>query len=67
MPCSMRPTPPRGQKGLRAAGGRSLNTVQNYRQIADYEGDPPSLEDTTEALRLAEAFVAEIRALFFPD
>lgn len=50
---------------MAASFGRSLNTVQNFRLIADYEGDSPILDDTTEAVRLAEAFVAEIRAVFF--
>jgi uncharacterized protein (UPF0332 family) len=54
------------QTGQVAASlGKALNTVQNFRQIADYQGDPPSLEDTAEALRLAEVFVAEIKSAFF--
>jgi uncharacterized protein (UPF0332 family) len=56
------------QKGhVEACLGRALSTVQNFRQIADYEGDPPALSDTAEALRLAETFVAQIGAIFFAN
>lgn len=44
-----------------AALGRSLNQVQRLRQIADYVGDPPSLEDAHWAMAQAEAFVAALR------
>lgn len=54
------------QKGfIEASLGKALNTVQNFRQIADYEGDPPDLADTAEVLKLAETFVAQIGAIFF--
>jgi uncharacterized protein (UPF0332 family) len=42
--------------------GRAINQVQRLRQIADYVGDPPSLEDATWAVAQAEAFVAAMRA-----
>jgi uncharacterized protein (UPF0332 family) len=40
--------------------GRSINKVQRLRQLADYVGDPPSLEDATLAVAEAKAFVAAI-------
>ncbi len=40
--------------------GRSINKVQRLRQLADYVGDPPSLEDATLAVAEAETFVAAI-------
>jgi uncharacterized protein (UPF0332 family) len=43
--------------------GRALNEVQRLRQIADYLGDPPSLEDATWAVEQAGVFVAAMRAL----
>ncbi len=42
--------------------GRALNEVQRLRQIADYIGDPPSLEDAKRAVEQAEVFVAAMRA-----
>ena len=41
--------------------GRSINQVQRLRQIADYVGDPPSLDDATWAVAQAEAFVVAMR------
>jgi len=41
--------------------GRALNEVQRLRQIADYLGDPPSLEDATWAVEQAGVFVAAMR------
>ena len=41
--------------------GRALNQVQRLRQIADYVGDPPSLEEATWAVTQAEAFVLAMR------
>jgi uncharacterized protein (UPF0332 family) len=38
--------------------GRSINQVQRLRQIADYVGEAPSLEDATRAVEQAETFVA---------
>jgi uncharacterized protein (UPF0332 family) len=38
--------------------GRSFNKVQRLRQLADYVGDPPSLEDATLAVAEAKTFVA---------
>ena len=49
-----------GQVG--AEQGRSINQVQRLRQIADYVGDPPSLEDAAWAVAQAETFVAVVRA-----
>lgn len=46
---------------LAAEHGEALNTVQRYRQLADYSGDPVSTEDTTWALERAEAFIAAIK------
>jgi uncharacterized protein (UPF0332 family) len=40
--------------------GRSINKVQRLRQLADYVGDPPSLEDATLAVAEAKTFVAAI-------
>jgi uncharacterized protein (UPF0332 family) len=42
--------------------GRALNEVQRLRQIADYIGDPPSLDDATRAVQQAEVFVTAMRA-----
>lgn len=41
--------------------GRSINKVQRLRQIADYIGDPPSLEDARWAVDQAAAFVVAMR------
>jgi uncharacterized protein len=41
--------------------GRAINQVQRLRQIADYVGDPPSLEDATWAVEQAEGFVVAMR------
>jgi uncharacterized protein (UPF0332 family) len=41
--------------------GRAINQVQRLRQIADYVGDPPSLDDATWAVAQAETFVAAMR------
>lgn len=46
--------------------GQALNRVMNFRLLADYEGDQPSIEDTATAVRMAEEFVAKIEAVFFP-
>jgi uncharacterized protein (UPF0332 family) len=40
--------------------GRCFNKVQRLRQLADYVGDPPSLEDATLAVAEAKTFVAAI-------
>ncbi|PPQ26064.1 HEPN domain-containing protein [Rhodopila globiformis] len=47
---------------VEAALGRAINQVQRLRQIADYVGDPPSLDDATWAVAQADAFVAAMRA-----
>ena len=50
-----------------AAMGRALNEVQRLRQIADYVGDPPALEDATWAVEQAGAFVAAMQAMVTPE
>jgi uncharacterized protein (UPF0332 family) len=40
--------------------GRCFNKVQRLRQLADYVGDPPSLEDATLAVAEAKTFVAAV-------
>ena len=40
--------------------GRSLNKVQRLRQLADYVGDAPSIEDATLAVAEAKTFVAAV-------
>jgi len=53
------------QTGLiNAEHGRSFNQVHRLRQLADYTGDPVSVDDATWALNQAEAFVAVIKAQF---
>ena len=46
-----------------AEHGEALNKVQRFRQVADYSGDPVSLENANWAVEQAEAFVAAIRSL----
>jgi uncharacterized protein (UPF0332 family) len=45
------------------AWGRALNQVQQSRALADYVGDPLSLDNGTWAVTQAEAFVAAMRAV----
>lgn len=45
-----------------ASLGRSLNQVQHLRQLADYVGDPVTIEDAAWAVAQAEAFVAAMQA-----
>ncbi len=47
--------------------GRAINEVERLRMIADYLGDPPTLEDTRWAVEQAEAFVAAIAGRFFAE
>ncbi|MGD0636351.1 MAG: HEPN domain-containing protein [Beijerinckiaceae bacterium] len=47
--------------------GRALNKVQRLRQIADYLGDPVSLEDAAWAVDQAGAFVAAMRSKFMTN
>jgi uncharacterized protein (UPF0332 family) len=47
--------------------GRSINKVQSLRQIADYVGDPPSLEEATWAVENAERFVVVMRSRVIGD
>lgn len=46
--------------------GRTINKVQRLRQIADYLGDPPSLEDATWAVDQAGAFIEAVRMIIVP-
>ncbi len=46
-----------------AEHGEALNKVQRFRQIADYSGDPVSLESARLAVEQAEAFVAAVRSM----
>ena len=43
--------------------GRSLNKVEDLRLIADYKGDPVTLENAAWALEQAEKFLAGVRGL----
>jgi uncharacterized protein (UPF0332 family) len=47
--------------------GRSLNKVEELRLLADYKGDPISLEDAARAVDQAQIFLQEIQATFFTD
>jgi uncharacterized protein (UPF0332 family) len=56
------------QTGLIDAGhGRSFNQVHSLRQLADYTGDPISVDDAAWALNQAEAFVTAIKSQFSID
>lgn len=46
-----------------AEHGRAFNQVQRLRQLADYSGEPVSLQDARWAVTEAEAFVGAIQAL----
>jgi uncharacterized protein (UPF0332 family) len=50
-----------------AKHGRSFNQVHRLRQLADYTGDPVSVDDATWALDQAEAFVTAIKSQFSID
>ena len=43
--------------------GRSLNKVEDLRLIADYRGDPVSLENAAWAFEQASSFLAAVQAL----
>jgi uncharacterized protein (UPF0332 family) len=47
-----------------AALGRAFNRVQDIRLLADYDSEPPSLDDAEWAVEQAEAFVVTIKAKF---
>ena len=49
---------------LAAEHGEALNTVQRFRQVADYTGDFVSVEDAIWAIERSEAFVGAIKAKF---
>ena len=46
--------------------GRSLNKVEDLRLIADYRGDPVTLENAAWALEQATLFLAAVQALQKP-
>ena len=48
---------------LDAKYGRSFNDIQKLRELADYLGDPPSLENAKSALVEAQDFVAAVLSL----
>jgi uncharacterized protein (UPF0332 family) len=43
--------------------GRSLNKVEDLRLIADYRGDPVTLDNAAWALEQAKAFLGAVQAL----
>lgn len=43
--------------------GRALNKVEDLRLIADYRGDPVTMENAAWALEQAQAFLAAIQTL----
>jgi len=43
--------------------GRSLNKVEDLRLIADYRGDPVTLDNAAWALEQAKAFLGTVQAL----
>lgn len=47
--------------------GRSLNKVEDLRLIADYRGDPVTLENAAWALEQANNFLAAVQALQSKD
>ena len=47
--------------------GSALNKVERLRRLADYTGDPISLEDATWAVEQAALFVATVLQEFMPD
>jgi hypothetical protein len=44
--------------------GAALNKVLNRRLLADYEGDSVSIDKATQAVELAEAFIAAVKEEF---
>jgi uncharacterized protein (UPF0332 family) len=53
------------QSGLiDAQHGRALNRVHHLRQLADYLGDPVTIEDAAESFAHAQAFIAAVKAKF---
>jgi uncharacterized protein (UPF0332 family) len=49
---------------LAASYGEAINTVQRFRQVADYSGDPVSIADAAWAVKQSETFVAAVREKF---
>jgi uncharacterized protein (UPF0332 family) len=52
-------------KHVDAEFGAALNKVERLRRLADYTGDPVSLDDARWAVGQAEAFVEAMRLKFF--
>jgi uncharacterized protein (UPF0332 family) len=49
---------------LAATHGEALNTVQRFRQLADYTGDAVSLSDAQWSVAQAHAFIEAIQKHF---
>ena len=47
---------------IAAEFGASLNKVERLRLLADYTGDPVSIDDATWAIAQADAFIAAVRS-----
>ena len=47
--------------------GSSINKVERLRRLADYTGEPITLDDALWAVQQAESFVAAMRAVFMPE
>ncbi len=56
-------------KNNRIAGtlGKAINEVERLRRLADYTGDPVTLEEATWAVEQAGMFVHTIRDKFIPE
>ena len=47
--------------------GSVINKVEHLRRLADYTGEPISLEEATWAVEQAASFVATLRQTFMPE
>ena len=47
--------------------GRSLNKAEDLRLVADYKGDPISLEDAQWTVQQAQMFVEQVESRFMSD
>jgi uncharacterized protein (UPF0332 family) len=47
--------------------GRSFNKAEDLRLVADYKGDPISLEDAQWTVQQAQAFVEQVKTRFIGD
>ena len=47
--------------------GRSFNKAEDLRLVADYKGDPISLEDAQWTVQQAQAFVEQVEIRFMGD